>query len=108
MSWTVEYSARARQDLRDIYEYIAYELLARDTALRQIGRIMKEIRSLEKMPLRYQLYDTEPWHSQGLRFFPVNHYLVFYLAEEADHTVTVIRIMYGGRDISKQLNLTIE
>ena len=66
---------------------------------------MKEIRSLEKMPLRYQLYDTEPWHSQGLRFFPVNLYLVFYLAEEADHTVTVIRIMYGGRDISKQLNL---
>ena len=50
MNWTVEYSARARQDLRDIYEYIAYGLLARDTASRQIGRIMKEIRSLDKMP----------------------------------------------------------
>ena len=108
MNWAVEYSARARQDLRDIYEYIAYELLDRDTASRQIGRIMKEIRSLEKMPLRYRLYDEEPWHSQGLRFFPVNHYLVFYLTGEADRTVTVIRIMYGGRDISKQLNEIIE
>ena len=108
MNWTVTYSARARQDLRDIYEYIAYELLARDTASRQIERIMKEIRSLEKMPLRYRLYDTETWRSQGLRFFPVNHYLVFYLTEETDHAVTIVRIMYGGRDISKQLNETIE
>ena len=108
MNWKIEYSARARQDLRDIYEYIAYELLARDTASRQIGRIMKEIRSLEKMPLRYRLYDEEPWHSQGLRFFPANHFLVFYLTSEADRTVTVIRIMYGGRDISKQLNEIIE
>ena len=32
MSWTVFYSARALQDLRDIYEYIAYQLLVPDTA----------------------------------------------------------------------------
>ena len=108
MNWTVEYSARARQDLRDIYEYIAYDLLARDAASKQTGRIMTEIRSLEKMPLRYRLYDEEPWHSQGLRFFPVNRYLVFYLTNEAKHTVTVIRIMYGSRDISKQLSEMME
>ena len=108
MNWKVEYSSRARQDLRDIYEYIAYDLLTRDTASKQTGRIMKEIHSLEKMPLRCRLYDEEPWHSQGLRFFPVNHYLVFYLTNEAKHTVTVIRIMYGGRDISRQLSEAME
>lgn len=108
MNWTVKYSARARQDLRDIYEYIAYKMLSPDTASGQTGRIMKEIRSLEKMPLRYRLYDEEPWHSQGLRFFPVNHYLVFYLAGDIEHTVTIVRIMYGGRDISRQLGETVE
>lgn len=66
MSWTVAYSARARQDLREIYEYIAYKLLVPDTASGQTRRIMREIRSLEEMPMRYRLYDGEPWHSQGL------------------------------------------
>ena len=103
MSWAVTYSARARQDLRDIYEYIAYSLLASDTASGQIGQIMKDIRSLEEMPLCYQLYEDEPWHSQGLRFFPVGNYLVFYLPNEIEHTVTVARIMYGGRDVGNQL-----
>lgn len=77
MSWTATYSDRARKDLRGIYEYIAYDLLTPDTASGQTGRIMKEIRSLEEMPLRYQLYEDEPWHSQGLRFFPVGTTLCY-------------------------------
>lgn len=108
MSWTVVYSAHARQDLRNIYEYIAYKLLAPNTASSQVEQIIKGIRSLEEMPLRYRLYDDEPWHSMGLRFFPVNNYLIFYLPDEEDKIVKVVRIMYGGRDISKQLNDTHE
>lgn len=108
MSWTVQYSNRAREDLREIYEYIAYTLLVPETASRQTARVMKEIRSLEEMPMRYRLYDDEPWRSQGLRFFPVNNYLVFYITNETERSVTVVRIMYGGRDISRQLSETLE
>lgn len=108
MSWTVVYSAHAQQDLRNIYEYIAYKLLAPYTASSQVERIMKGIRSLEERPLRYRLYDDEPWHSMGLRFLTVNNYLIFYLPDEEDKIVKVVRIMYGGRDISKQLNDTPE
>ena len=68
MSWTVEYSTQAKQDLRNIFEYIAYNLLEPETAGRQVQRIMKEIRSLNDMPLRHRIYDEEPWQSQGLRF----------------------------------------
>ena len=53
------------------------------------------------MPMRYRLYDDEPWHSQGVRFFPVNNYLVFYLPDETKTTVHIVRIIYGGRDIKK-------
>ena len=35
MIFYVVYSAEARQDLRDIYEYIAYELLVAETAVGQ-------------------------------------------------------------------------
>lgn len=104
MIFHVVYSAEARQDLRDIYEYIACELLVPETATGQTERIMKAIRSLEQMPMRHRLYEEEPWHSQGLRVLPVDNYLVFYLPDENSATVNIIRIMYGGRDIDKQLN----
>ena len=90
--------------MRDIYEYIAYELLVPETAAGQTERIMKAIRSLEQMRMRHRLYEEEPWHSQGLRVLPVDNYLVFYLTDETSATVNIIRIMYGGRDIDKQLN----
>ena len=82
MSWDIVYTAGARRDLRDIYEYIAYELLVPETAAGQTQRIMKEIRALDEMPMRFRLYEEEPWHSEGLRFFPVDNYLVFYLPED--------------------------
>ena len=103
MSFEVKYTARARQDLRNIYEYIAYDLLVPETTARQTRRIMKEIDALNEMPMRYRLYDDEPWQSQGIRFFPVNNYLVFYLPDDTQNTVHVVRIIYGGRDIKKQL-----
>lgn len=108
MSWDIVYSAMARQDLRDIYEYIAYELLVPETATNQTRRILKSIRSLEEMPMKHRLYEDEPWHSQGIRFFPVDNYLVFYLPNENKNTVNIIRIMYGGRDISQHLDQTPE
>ena len=104
MTFDVSYSAEARQDLRDIYGYIAYELLVPETATGQIQRIIRAIRSLEQMPMRHRLYVEEPWHSQGLRVLPVDNYLVFYLPDETSATVSILRIMYGGRDIEKQLN----
>ena len=104
MIFNVVYSSEARQDLRDIYEYIAYELLEPDTAAGQTNRIMKAARSLEQMPMRYTRYEEEPWHSQVLRSLPVDNYLIFYLPDETNNIVNIIRIMYGGRDVKKQLD----
>lgn len=107
MIFNVVYTSEARQDLRDIYEYIAYELLAPEAASGQTDRIMKAARSLEQMPMRHRRYEEEPWHSQGLRLLPVDNYLIFYLPDETNNTVSIIRIMYGGRDVKKQLDETI-
>ncbi len=108
MRYKIFYTAGAKRDLQGIYSYIADDLLVPDTATGQVQRIMKEIRSLEEMPMRYRLYDDEPWHDLGLRFFPVDNYLVFYLPDESTNTVRVVRIMYGGRDIRRQLEKTTE
>ena len=58
--YTVTYSTMALEDLRDIYEYIRYILLAPIAAEHQILRIRKMIASLDVFPMRYQIVDEEP------------------------------------------------
>ena len=103
MIWTIYYTAEARQDLRDIRDYISDELMAPAAAANQVSKIMDAVRNLEELPMRHRLYEGEPWHSQGLRFFPAGNYLVFYVLDEKTMTVNIIRIMYSGRDVGKQL-----
>lgn len=104
MSFRIQFTSGARQDLRDIFEYIAFELLVPDIAKAQTKRIIDEIRTLDVFPMRYPLYEDEPWHSIGLRFFPIDNYLIFYRTDEEKEIVSIVRIMYGGRDISRQLS----
>lgn len=68
MSYRIEYTSEARQDLRDIYTYIAEKLMVPETAARQVNRIMDAADGLTEMPSRFSLYEFEPWCSQGLRF----------------------------------------
>jgi len=105
MSYKIILSNQADEDIRAIYEYIAFDLQSQQNAAGQINRLEKEILSLDQMPERFGKYKSEPWHSRNLRVMPVDNYLVFYIPDHNDQTVNVIRIMYGGRDTNAQLNL---
>ena len=104
MIWRVDYAEAARQDLRDVLDYISNVLLEPMTAAKQVTRIMDAMDSLENMPMRHRLYDNEPWRSKGLRIMPVDNYIVLYLPDESKKTVSIIRVIYGRRDIDRQLN----
>lgn len=85
-------------DLRGIYEYIAFELLSPDNAAGQLDRLEKNITGLGDFPEKFRLYEKEPWRSRGLRVMPVDNYLVFYFPDRDAGIVTVIRVVYAGRD----------
>ena len=101
MKLRIEYTRQAQTDLDEIYRYIAYALCSPDTAADMLRHIIESVRSLETLPLRNPLVDESPWKNLGLRKLYVKNHIVFYTAE--DDSVRIIRIMYGGRDIGKQL-----
>lgn len=103
-SYKVGYSADAMDDLREIYAYIANELLVPETAAAQLGRIRKKVRSLDFMPSRYALVEWEPWHSMKMHQLPVDNFIVYYLVDDEEGAVTVVRIFYGSRDIEGIVN----
>ena len=105
MIYEVEISEQADSDLRGIFEYIAFELQSPENASGQLDRLEKQILGLDTMPERYRKYEKEPWKSRGLRVLLVDNYVVLYIPDSDKKVVTILRIMYAGRDIDNQLNL---
>ena len=105
MIYEVEVSEQADSDLREFFEYIAYELQSPQNASGQLDRLEEQILSLDTMPERYRKYEKEPWKSCGLRVLPVDNYVVLYIPDSDKKVVTILRVMYAGRDIYNQLNL---
>ena len=103
MNYEVELSEQADSDLRGIFEYIAFELQSPENASGQLDRLEEQILSLDIMPERYRKYENEPWKSRGLRVLPVDNYVIFYIPDSNKKIVTILRVMYAGRDIDNKL-----
>lgn len=102
MKFKIILTQQADTDLRCIYEYIAFTLLEPGTASGQLAGIEKGILSLDEMPERFRMFEKEPWRNRELRLMPVDNFIVFYTPKTEDKTVSIIRVMYGGRDIDEQ------
>ena len=105
MIFNVVTSIQAEEDLRGIFEYITFELLSPENAEKQLERLEKQILSLDEMPERFPRYGKEPWHSRCVRFVAVDNYIVFYLPDVEEQVVTILRVMYSGRNIEEQLSV---
>lgn len=104
MSYSVVLTAPAKNDLREIYKYIAFDLQSEQNAAMLLDRLEKAIGSLRTMPERFRVYEHPVWKERNLRIMPVDKYLIFYIPSHDERTVTILRIMYGGRDIDNLLH----
>jgi len=85
-------SVRAREDLKEIYRYIAKD---NPTAAGQLrDAFYEKFRMLVRQPLIGEAcQDLLP----DLRFFTVGNYVIFYVL--ADNGVKIIRVLHGARDV---------
>ena len=104
MTYHVHITAQAETDLENIYRYIAFALHAPKNAAAQLARLERSIYSLDQMPERFRTYQTEPWHTRGLRIMPVDNFVVFYIPNPSSRTVQIVRVLYGRRDIDAELS----
>ena len=101
--YQVQYSPSALSDLRNTYSYIAFHLKEVRTAKHQVRRIRNAIADLSSFPSRYPPVLWEPWNGKGLHKLPVDRYVVYYLVNDEEHMVNIVRIFYGGRDAERLL-----
>lgn len=107
MIYRVVLSDTANRDLRQIFEYIYYELKVPRSAVGILNKLEESISSLEEMPNRYKVIVRKSLQkslqSQKIRSMPVGNYVVIYIVEEKESVVNIMRVIYGGRDIDTEL-----
>lgn len=74
MSYSIVITPQAKNDLREIFKYIAFDLQSVQSAAGQIERIEKVISSLDTMPERFKVYDKPIWRKRSLRIMPIDNY----------------------------------
>ena len=81
MRYKVEITDEALQDMEDIYNYIAIELMSPENAIGQYNRIADEVITLDMFPERCKIMVSEPEKEKGLRRLLVDSYSVFHAIE---------------------------
>lgn len=98
--YTVEITDEALTDMEQIYNHIAYVLLAPENAMGQYNRIADEILKLDVFPERFRIMDSEPECSKGIHRMLVDNYSVFYAIRE--DRVIVTDVLYSASDIGEK------
>lgn len=100
MSFTVRYSASARDDLTRLYEYLLDRATTGedlDLAERALGAITDAVQSLKRSPFIYRKADDDPFLRELLIPFGSSGYVALFEIEDAA-TVTVLAVRHQLED----------
>lgn len=107
--YEVRITEQAQNQMKEIVDYISYELFAPEAADRLLDKMEKCIINLSEYPERHQLLEEEPWRTEGVRKIVVNNFLVYYWINSSEKRVQVIAVIYSKRDQLEQLsNINME
>jgi addiction module RelE/StbE family toxin len=95
-NYRVKFTPKAEEDLDEIYGYIYGTLSAALAADTLVDHIETAVMRLKEYPFSCQYVLDEPLKARGYRKLIVDNYLVFYLVEELDKEVVIMRILYGA------------
>ncbi len=94
-SYSVKITPKASDDLDGIYRYIANELVNEDAAENLMDKIESGVMRLREFPLSCSLVADEILRDKGYRRLIIDNYVVFYLVDEAEQRVVIMRVLYG-------------
>lgn len=96
--YEVSISTHAAGDIQDIARHISSDLHEPVTAERLINNLQSEINELSALPFRFALVTDKALAEKGFRKMPVENYIVFYMVNDKEGVVNVLRVLYGKRD----------
>ena len=95
-------TAPALEDLTGIRSYIAEKLHNSLAASKFSDKIFSSAKSLMLLPKRYRVRKKTQMGQkiQEIRYMPVDNFIMMYCVDDAKHTVNILRVMYGKRNLA--------
>ena len=101
--YSYRFTEKAVQDLDEILRYISVEL-ANHIAAQKFGRkIFEKIDIIRTFPKLGAPVDNDFLSDKTLRKLPVDNYFIFYKLHYDERIVSIVRIIYGKRNIDEIL-----
>ena len=98
LSYRIEITEPAAEDLADLRRYIRRTLEAPGTAFHIYERVKEAIQSLSCLPERNAVVQEAPYNEIGVRRMYVENYTVFYITDSTAARVTILRVLYSRRN----------
>jgi addiction module RelE/StbE family toxin len=95
--YKIKINPKAIRDLDNIYEYIALQKLAPETAKNQLDRLKQSILSLNAFPESHQKRIEGRYADKGYRQLLIDNYVAIFRIDDKTNTVFVITVQYQGR-----------
>ncbi|MBR2256723.1 MAG: type II toxin-antitoxin system RelE/ParE family toxin [Blautia sp.] len=98
MKYDIHITRSAEKDLNSAADYIEFVLLNPQAADNLLDEAESRIGDLSAFPEKFALVDDPVLKAWGIRFTLVKNYIAFYVISEENHTVYIVRFLYGKRD----------
>ena len=101
-NYRVELLQSALTDIAEAVRYITDELLNPQAAQLLAERLFSEAEKLGEFPYTHPVYQPVKPLKYEYRKVPVENYLLFYRVDECAKLVTVARVVYAKRNMTRQ------
>ena len=101
--YSYELMPSALTDIDEIMEYISVQLCAKDAAMNLLNEIESSIILACENPYAASALKEPALARKGYRKLLVKNYIVFYIPDDEQKIIHVMRVMYTARDFMKEL-----
>lgn len=97
-SYNLKFTPKAGKDLEQIYIYISEKLFNTPAANDLLEKTENGIKNLKDFPYSGSFVSDESLKNKGYRKLIIENYIIFYLINEPDKQVVIMRILYGAQN----------
>ena len=95
MKYGIYITGTADADINSAVDYIDHILLNPQAADKLLTEVEEAIAGLAAFPEKYALVEEPVLNAWGIRFVPVNNYVIFYVVSKEEKRVSIIRFLHG-------------
>lgn len=102
--YKLEFLPVAKNDMLEIVKYISNDLKNPQAASKLADEFIEAAENICIFPYSNNVYTPIKALEKEYRRIIVKNYMMFYTVDESTKTVTIMRVMYGKRNIENQIN----